>query len=188
MGKKKIRWDWDRAPGETARQYQLFMAYREQRTPDNPVAKRNLRQLAEEHKLSHDYLLRLSADHAWLARADAYDDYIDEKATEAAIRERIKMKAEHAKIGRAMVIAGAKKLSTISVEEMSPGDIARLVDIGVKVERLARGEATEKVEASGETGQSIAIRIINDIPKEATPAPAAYIEAETAGENGEAEA
>ena len=47
-------------------------------------------------------------------------------------------------------LSKAKRLLTMPEEEITAADLVRLVDVGVKIERLSRGESTENRQISGE--------------------------------------
>jgi hypothetical protein len=60
------------------------------------------------------------------------------------------MRKNHALLASQMIKKAAKRLLTIPEEEITATDIVRLVDVGVKIERLSRGESTENKQISGE--------------------------------------
>ena len=152
MGKRKENiYPWDRIPGETPREYQKFCAYRDMNSSDIPIRKRSLQRLAKELGLSLDHLKKLSAKNDWVSRAAAYDEYLDELAREQNEAEIIKMRKNHALLASQMITKAAKRLLTMPEEEITAADLVRLVDVGVKIERLSRGESTENKQISGET-------------------------------------
>jgi hypothetical protein len=73
-------------------------------------------------------------------------------------KERREMHKRHAKMGMLAQTFAVRKLEKMASrieqdeERVSPGDVARILDIGVKVERLARGEPTDSHEVSGPSG------------------------------------
>jgi hypothetical protein len=151
MGKRKENvYPWERIPGETSREYQKFCAYRDMNSSDKPIRKRSLQRLAKELGLSLDHLKKLSAKNDWVSRAAAYDEYLDELAREQNEAEIIKMRKNHALLASQMITKAAKRLLTMPEEEITAADLVRLVDVGVKIERLSRGESTENRQISGE--------------------------------------
>jgi hypothetical protein len=151
MGKRKENvYPWERIPGETSREYQKFCAYRDMNSSDKPIRKRSLQRLAKELGLSLDHLKKLSAKNDWVSRAAAYDEYLDELAREQNEAEIIKMRKNHALLASQMITKAAKRLLTMPEEEITAADLVRLVDVGVKIERLSRGESTENKQISGE--------------------------------------
>lgn len=151
MGKRKENvYPWERIPWETSREYQKFCAYRDMNSSDKPIRKRSLQRLAKELGLSLDHLKKLSAKNDWVSRAAAYDEYLDELAREQNEAEIIKMRKNHALLASQMITKAAKRLLTMPEEEITAADLVRLVDVGVKIERLSRGESTENRQISGE--------------------------------------
>lgn len=153
---------WEQLPGENASQYSKFCKYRDMKyigprgeTLDGmkaPFGERSLRGLARQLGLKYYQPIgRLSVIHHWLERCEAYDLEIDRLAREQAEREILKMRKDHADLAAQMIKKAARRLLTISEEQLSAADIARLVDVGVKIERLSRGESTENKQISGET-------------------------------------
>lgn len=93
-----------------------------------------------------------SAKWDWVRRCEAYDAHVDRmnrEANEAAIR---KMKQDHALLAQQMIRKATRRLLTMPDDEITAAELARMVDVGVKVERLSRGESTENqaVTHSGE--------------------------------------
>ena len=151
MGKRKENiYPWERIPGETPREYQKFCAYRDMNTADRPIRTRSLPKLAKEIGFSLDHLKKLSAKNNWVERAAAYDSYLEELAREQNEAEIIKMRKNHALLASQMITKAAKRLLTMPEEEITAADLVRLVDVGVKIERLSRGESTENRQISGE--------------------------------------
>lgn len=141
---------WERLPGETVGQYDKFCGYRDMKIPGDPSSRRSIRALSGTIGSPKRYLDKLSSSLQWVARADAYDIEMERKAraqNEAAI---LKMRKDHAELASQMIKKAAKRLLLIPEEELSAADIVRMFDIGVKIERISRGEATENRQISGE--------------------------------------
>lgn len=152
---------WDRLPGESATQYDRFCRYRDMRYTgadgrkldgiQSPFRKRNLRGLAEEMGIKRYMTLGdASTKYNWVERCEAYDIEIERQNREQQEQAILKMRKDHADLAAQMVRKAAKRLLTIPEEELSAADIVRLVDVGVKIERLSRGESTENKQISGE--------------------------------------
>ena len=152
---------WERQPGETAKQYTKFCKYRDMiyldvngkalNKPTPSSARRSLRRLAASMGLSSSKSLEaLSVKFNWTARAEAYDLDIERRAREQQEQAILQMKKDHASVAAAMIKKATKRLLTIPEEDISASDIIRLVDTGVKIERLSRGESTENRHISGE--------------------------------------
>lgn len=169
---------WDRLPGENANQYDKFCRYRDMRYTgvdgrkldgiQAPYRRRNLRGLAEEMGMKrHMTLGDASVKYNWVERCEAYDIEIERQNREQQEQMILKMNKDHADLAAQMVRKAAKRLLTIPEEELSAADIVRLVDVGVKIERLSRGESTENKQISGETTLNhtgaVTVRATNDL-------------------------
>jgi len=143
---------WDIMPGEKSEDYKRFCAYRDMShvVPGVAGETRSIRKLATQLKIQRQRLERLSTKYNWVSRAEAYDIYMADKIRRENEADIVKMRKEHATIAQQMLRKATKRLLSIPEEEMSAQDIARLVDVGVRVERLSRGEATENQRVSGE--------------------------------------
>lgn len=143
---------WEKLPGENTNQYAKFCAYRDMAYQDGKrLNKRSLRKLATQLNLSTARPLEtLSKKFDWVSRCEAYDLELDRRAREAQEMAIVKMREDHAAIASQMIRKATKRLLTIPEEEISTSDIVRMVDVGVKIERLSRGEATENQHISGE--------------------------------------
>ena len=167
---------WDRMPGESVRNYEYFCAYRDMRyTPasgadDVPkldlTRERSIRRIAEQLGKSRQTIGDLSSRFNWQTRCDAYDLYILRRQRDKNEAKILKMRENHAAIGEQMLKRAMRRLLSITDGEIEAGDMVRMVDIGVKVERLSRGESTEKQEVSGKTAvtHSGSVTVAQDIP------------------------
>ena len=163
---------WEQQPGETGTLFAHFVFYRDMRYPKVtrkgkdgaqdtteavmdgtvPYVGRSLRKTAEALGMNKRTIANQSAKWDWVRRCEAYDAYVDRmnrEANEAAIR---KMKQEHALLAQQMIRKATRRLLTMPEEEIGAAELARMVDVAVKVERLSRGESTENraVNHSGE--------------------------------------
>lgn len=152
---------WEQMTGETVQQYEKFCAYRDMRyiapsgTGDLPrldfTRERSIRGLARQLGLSRKTLEPLSARFQWVERCEAYDLYILRRLKEKGEAEILKMHKNHAAIAAQMLKKAMRRLLTMQEEEIAASDMVRMVDVGVKIERLSRGESTERQEIGGET-------------------------------------
>ena len=153
---------WERMPGESVRNYEHFCAYRDMRyTPAasadelpklNLKGKRSLRDLADQLGIKNFRTLgNLSTRFNWQTRCDAYDLYILRCQRDQNEIKILKMLDNHAAIAEQTLRRALRRLFSLADDEISAADMVRMIDIGVKVERLSRGESTEKQEVSGKT-------------------------------------
>jgi hypothetical protein len=130
-----VRKLWDRVEGETSKAYEAFCLYRD------IGSERNFTMVAEQCGSSvFDWKERFN----WLDRAIAYDDWMEERTRRENEQQRLEMAKRQAALGKRMQEKAKLALETVPIETI--GDVARLVDVGVKVERLALGETTENVQ------------------------------------------
>lgn len=143
---------WEQLPGENGNQYAQFCAYRDMAYQDwRRANKRSLRKLAKQLNLkAAKPLEQLSQKFNWVSRCEAYDLEIDRKTRETQEAEIIKMRKDHADVAAQIVRKATKRLLTMPDDEISPADLVRLFDVGVKIERLSRGDTTSNAKISGE--------------------------------------
>lgn len=149
---------WDRLPGESVRNYEFFCAYRDMRyTPAaNPddipkldlLRERSLRRLGEQLNRNFKTLGILSSRFNWQTRCDAYDLYMLRRQRDKNESKILKMRENHAAVGEQMIKRAVRRLLSLSDGEIKADDVVRMVDIGVKVERLSRGEIAGAGESS----------------------------------------
>src|ERR1017187_5116383 len=156
--------EWDRQPGESSKAYAHFCLYRDMGQT------RSIRQLLKDSncrsKLAQ--LMRWSSRWRWVERCQKYDDYLEHQDRSQQEKERREMHKRHAKMGMLAQTLALRKLEKAlnGIEKdpdgMSAPDAARILDIGVKVERLARGESTKSHEVSGPSGGPIEFANMSD--------------------------
>lgn len=135
---------WERQEGETPKPYEAFCVYRDM------GIQRSQPKVAEKLGKSTALISRWSSEYNWVERVAAWDDdreRIEREIAEKEMRDSIrKMRKRQAETGRYMQVKAMKALNRIPEEEIKPGDIARLVDVGSKLERTARGDVGEVIE------------------------------------------
>jgi hypothetical protein len=158
---------WEQWPDENALQYSRFCYYRDMAYEQAPekqdiekstvfcrkFKRRSLRRMAEEIGLGPEGVRNIattSTKFRWVERAEAYDADLEGRIRKANEKALIKMTEDHALLGAQMIRKATARLLRIPEEEISAGDLVRLADIGVKIERLARGESTENQRITGE--------------------------------------
>jgi len=139
---------WARMKGESAKQYERFCKYRDMKHV-SPTAQRSLRKLAKELGIRRQSIEELSVKFNWVNRAEAYDLDLARQIREQNEADIMEMRKNHALLASQMIKKAAKRLLTMPEGEISAADIVRLVDVGVKIERLSRGESTENKQISG---------------------------------------
>jgi hypothetical protein len=166
---------WDRLPGESSKAYHHFCIYRDM------GGSRSLRQMAGIPGCTsvRRQLNRWSSRWQWVERCQQYDDYLEYQLRTQQEKERREMSKRHAKIamlGQNILVKGMEELLAkvqSGKHNLAPAELARLMDVSVKVERLARGESTDIHEAVGPGGgpvrleQQITLRSIEEKARQA---------------------
>ena len=125
---------WDRQPGETAKAYSYFAAYRD------AGPSRSIRNLAEQRGRARQYLYQLSHDHRWAQRAEQHDRANDQAFRRRMAARRQQVAEQHIAVAGALLTQAVLGLKALKVEDLSPADLARFVDVAVKVQRVALGD------------------------------------------------
>jgi len=138
---------WDRQTGEGARAWEQFQLYRDL------GPSRSLRQVAETLGKSMSQISKISAQQQWTDRVQAWDREQDRLAQQAQIDAIREMRREHALLGKALRTKATNALRQFPTEEIKAADIARLAEVGTRMERIAHGDVGDVVEER--TGESM---------------------------------
>jgi hypothetical protein len=136
---------WDRRPGESAKAYRAFTLYRDKQ------ADRTFEFVARELRCSGTNIRRFAKRWDWANRVRAYDIYVDRIELDALSRDRLAMKKRMARHGIDMQAAAAEGLYELQrlikrkrrPLRLTASDVAKLAEVGSKLERYARGEDDE---------------------------------------------
>lgn len=129
-----LEYSWDRRPDESHKQYERFVGYLKKKPP------RNIKKYAEELGLSFSGVYRTSHEQEWNRRAGEYDSYVARESMEL-------MKERHIEEARYIQDVAMQALRNVSIEDIKPQDIAKLYELGYKLESLRRGvEEVQKIE------------------------------------------
>ncbi len=136
------RFPWERQFNESRKAFEAFTVYRDM------GPSRSQEKVARELGKSAQLMARWSVKWSWVDRVEAWIDEKDRESRLAQSEAVIKMNERHA--GLAAVLTGKviEKLQTVTpkeIEKMTLASVSKLLEIGVKVERQARGEAGEVV-------------------------------------------
>lgn len=163
---------WDRQDKETAKAYRAFCVYRDmgiERSIQKAADQFYGRDAAEPRQLEV-----WSVRNTWVRRVEAYDDWLEARARVEAENEIIEMRKRHATLGVGLQTVATQALQALQQTQgaaLTPRDVVRFMTQGATLERLARGEATAKVEHSGsvehhhggvEDEQDIVVRLLAD--------------------------
>lgn len=143
---------WGPQPGENSLSFHYFATYRDL-GPTRTVAAA-ARAL---HKDPH-FLRQLSAKFSWVDRCMAFDAFLDRAAVEGLVRGRTAMRERHASMANVAMTKIEARLKTLDPDEMSVRDLATWLDLTVKIDRQARGEADKTLRVEGQ------IDVVDQLP------------------------
>jgi|TARA_R110000824_G_scaffold18243_11_gene72648 hypothetical protein len=136
------RFPWERQFNESRKAFEAFVVYRDMGTT------RSQEKVGRELGKSAKLMGRWSAKWAWVDRVEGWVDEQDRELRLAQSEAVVKMNQRHAALAAALTGKIVEKLGSVSAEEIektSLVSLSRLLEVGVKVERQARGEAGEVV-------------------------------------------
>lgn len=128
---------WERRPGESAKAYDAFREYRD-------LGPRRGYRSVMEHRGS--MVPRWCRQWDWPARAVAWDDeraQIEDAERLEALRA---MHSNHARAARAVQQYALAALARLDVADASPADVARLLELGARLERVTLTESVEELQ------------------------------------------
>lgn len=148
-----IDWDnlevapWERLPGESARAFEAFAAYRDM----GPT--RSQKGAADKIERSFYTIKDFAKRWHWGRRAEAWERYMDAIARQSQIDAVADMNERHArtammilsKVGQRLVGSEVDGVRAIDLNTLTATDLARLTEVATKVERLARGAESDRV-------------------------------------------
>lgn len=131
---------WERQFNESPQAFEAFAQYRDM------GASRSLAKVSRVVCKSKALMERWSTEHDWVKRVAAWDAEKDRVARETQIKDIIDMRQRHAAIAKKMMDTADNALNNINPNEVSTNEIARLVEIASKLERISRGDVGEVIE------------------------------------------
>lgn len=139
------RTPWDRLPDETSKAYAAFRSFRDlgpkRRIVDCPGATPRMARLWAKR-------------HHWTARATAWDDEsarVEDLDRLDALRS---MHGNHARAARVLQSFALSALQGLDAGTVSAADVARLFELGAKLERLTLSQSVEELQGRTPTGAS----------------------------------
>jgi hypothetical protein len=171
---------WDRIAktasgrGESPKAYAAFCVFRDMKPFERSVA-------ATARELGRDYswVNEWAHKYDWRRRAEAWDGHLEEAGRRAQMDAVIEMNDRHARIAMATLQKVAQRLvgdeanevQAIDPNDLSASDLAKLAEVATKIERLARGEETERLGANvrGDTVVRLAFEVAPYFPDESDP-------------------
>ncbi|TAM68311.1 MAG: hypothetical protein EPN50_05040 [Chloroflexota bacterium] len=169
---------WEPQPGESSPAFAAFVMYRDL-GPGRSITK-TAEALGRNRTLIGDW----SSRWRWQERIAAWDGELSRRTLDAEADERRAMVKLHARTARAVVNVVARRvlgdeargIQAIDPNTLGPQDLARLLDVAVKVERLSRGAPTESVEVHDIASQVRRLALEQGFSEEETEAAIAEAE------------
>lgn len=137
---------WDRQADEPEEAWALFREWRDHELPrPTPAA------YCRERGRGASTWPR---QYGWDGRGLAWDQYVDAHRQEATVSQVAEMARRHISIAQDLldVVQKSVSLTRERVERLiplTPNEMSRMVEVATKLERLSRGEATERSEGAG---------------------------------------
>ena len=141
---------WERQPSDSKKAYAAFCDYRDMgagRALDKLLARYQALPVTIIPPTRYRWTIHgWSHRNGWQARVAVWDAELDRQARLVQIEAVKAMNESHINLARAMLGILARRLQTLDPESLSPSDAARWAESLTKIERLARGEASERVD------------------------------------------
>jgi hypothetical protein len=145
---------WERQPEETGPAFAAFQVYRDL-GPERTIAntRRAMKSDAETKAggmtlgAANGKLQKWAYKYNWEVRALAYDKMIDKKRVDENVEAALEMTRRHIQVSMMIQEKGVKRLEKMKdaeIAKMKPLEAAKLIDQGVDMERLARGQPTSQ--------------------------------------------
>lgn len=133
--------EWDRRPNESDVAWTAFQAFRDA-GPTRGIHQAAGTGAGTAKKRRYE---AWSSANQWVARAHAYDVYLDQVAQAATAKARADMARRHALLGQDLQAVASKRLKGLkaTAENLKGSEVAALAKAGVDIERVATGEPTE---------------------------------------------
>jgi len=160
--KDEYRHHWERQPGEPRAAYDYFLIYLMMGSA------RTIRKAAAQAGVTLRRAVKYSSRYRWSDRARAYDDWEQGEKRRAWEKERVAMFQRHAALGMDAVTKIASRVKLLDPLEIGTIELAKLLDVSVRVERMSRGDLV----TGGQSEMSAIDQFLTHLEsREATPPP-----------------
>jgi len=176
---------WERKEKESAKQYEYFKVFL------NLGALRSIQKVQQKCSKSASYLSKLSVQNNWLARADAYDRYIDEIIRKENIEAIKKTNKENIQLAQTIKFVVGKKVQFLIskikdagsdtdslaevINELSWNVLPQLMNMAVEIERKAYGMNDEILKISLENNAESDVELSLALKKKAISDKLTYV-------------
>jgi hypothetical protein len=131
---------WSRQLDEGWRDFEYFCAYR-----DATPGERRMSKIAARLGVDPNTISIISKKNKWKERIELYQEFLDKERREIMALKREVMYERHAALALQLQDKISEAVTQIEPSQLSPSDIAKWLDISVKVDNLAHGTPTEHV-------------------------------------------
>lgn len=145
---------WERQKGESEKAYEAFSIYRDM------GAERTITAVVKRLEKSRNLIDRWKDRWEWKERVRLFDNDLEKKARDKAIKDRKAMVDRQIKIAMQVQKKALEALENLSVEEMSAKDIKEYIKMATDLERLNRELERESNRGNGEASTSLANAVI----------------------------
>lgn len=121
---------WERQEGESTKDYAAFRIYR-----DLPPLQRKLSTVAQRAEISERQARQLANEWNWRGRVEEWDDLVHQTEDRERLEAIRQMHQLHRAAGRSVMNKALQALQMLQPEQMSPGTIARMIQLGATLER-----------------------------------------------------
>jgi hypothetical protein len=143
---------WNRQKGESAKAYRAFSLYR-----DLDVLERSYEKASTLYGCRRLQFSEWAKKYRWAERIDQWDLHCERLAVAAQESAIVEMNQRHAgiavemlkKVLQRLVGDDVENVQAINASHLTANDCARLGEVAVKLERLARGSETERIGVDG---------------------------------------
>jgi hypothetical protein len=135
FGADRVVEPWDRIPGESRQAWSAFCAYRDMGPTRSHV------KVAQESGKDVTLMHRWSVRWSWVDRSDAWDVEQDRLRQSTMAAELTEMARRQVQIATWLQNAGLAALQALKAETLTPSEMVRLIEAGVRIEAQARGIA-----------------------------------------------
>ncbi len=143
---------WLKQPGETALSYEAFCKFRDlgprRSLRQATKAAYDLDELPSNNSSKLWVVKKWSAKFDWVERAWAYDAHIDRMSRIEQVETAKLMVRRHAAVATVAIAKAGERINAINPAQLTPREAAALLDLGVKIERTARGQVSEFTETA----------------------------------------
>jgi len=133
------RQPWEQQDGESATSWERFRIYLELPLPRSRIV------LSERTGVSRRALDDMALRNRWVERARAWDAEVQRRLDAATLDETEARHRKHLQAVRASIARGVRAVADAN-GEVSPAEGARMIDHGIRLERVLLGEAESRSE------------------------------------------